>query len=391
METLILFAVSLAFLLLAMHPFTTYPLSLIALRKRFAHPVRKAKVAVPQTYAVCMCAFNEAKGIREKLENLLEMHHVAGRLDIHIYDDASSDGTSDILREYADRMDIFISPQRMGKTYGMNLLVSRSTASIVIFTDANVLVDSSAVANFDRYFADPEVGCVTSFLTYVNNVDSATSSVGALYWRLDQATKHLESQTGSAMVADGSLFAIRRNLHHPPPEDLFDDIYVSFQILCDGYRIVSAPDVRAFERHTVVAEEEFRRKIRIGCQSFNNHRLLWGRLKKLDGWNVYKYLSHRYLRWIAPFLLAVSAVAGLAGMMAVIGAVPVLVLAGVKAVVLAAGNYLKIRPIQFVVNVLLAFLGTGIGVWDSIRGCRVRVWTPAASIRAKPTAPAGSA
>jgi putative transposase len=71
------------------------------------------------------------------------------------------------------------------------------------------------------------------------------------------------------MGADGSLFAIRRSLHRPPPDDMFDDVYVSMMVLCQGYRLVQAADVNAFEESVPEAREEFQRKIRIGCQAFN--------------------------------------------------------------------------------------------------------------------------
>ena len=109
----------------------------------------------------------------------------------------------------------------------MNVLVSKTSATIVMFTDANVLIDRSAVAVLRRYFADPAIGCVCSDLHYLSAGASATADVGAAYWRFNEWTKGLETATGSVMGADGSLFAIRRRLHRPVPDGLFDDLYVS--------------------------------------------------------------------------------------------------------------------------------------------------------------------
>src|SRR6185295_2273749 len=109
-----------------------------------------------------------------------------------------------------------------------------------------------------------------------------TAETGSLYWRLEEAIKRLESETGSVMGADGSIFAIRRALHRPPPPDIIDDMYVSLAIACDGHRVVRAGDARAEEESVGRSGEEFRRKVRISCQAFNVHRLLWPRLKRLD-------------------------------------------------------------------------------------------------------------
>ncbi|MEJ0071247.1 MAG: hypothetical protein WDO24_23675 [Pseudomonadota bacterium] len=52
--------------------------------------------------------------------------------------------------------------------------------------------------------------------------------------------------------------------------------------------MVSAHDVRSFERAATSAGDEFRRKIRIACQAFNVHRLLWPELRKLPPVTLYK-------------------------------------------------------------------------------------------------------
>src|SRR5690606_20814637 len=184
---------------------------------------------------------------------------------------------------------------------------SLTKAPVVIFTDANVIVDPASIRNLERYFRDPRVGCVCGHLTYVNPGASATAEVGSAYWALEEEIKQLESEMGSVMGADGSLFAIRRELFRTVPPDLFDDMFTSLSILCDGWRVVRAPDVRAFEEQAVASRDEFRRKIRIGCASFNVHRLLWPRLRRLGWLNCYKYVSHKLLRWMVAYNLGLAA------------------------------------------------------------------------------------
>src|SRR5258708_32606825 len=116
-------------------------------------------------------------------------------------------------------------------------------------------------------------------------------------------------ESGSMMGADGSVFAIRRSLHKPPPEHIIDDMYVSLMILCSGYRVIQASDALAYEESVVSAREEFRRKIRIACQAFNVHRLIWPQLRKLDGITLYKYVSHKLIRWFTIYFLGTAAVA----------------------------------------------------------------------------------
>lgn len=382
-------------LLLALHPFVSYPLSLLLLRgwrrgERAAplelpprSPPPPLRVALPPalSFAVCTCAYNEARVIEAKLQNLLALREQHPALEILVYVDASSDATADICRRYAEQITLHVSAVRIGKTHGMNLLVAQTRADIIVFTDANVMLDSEVLPSLERHFADAEVGCVCGNLVYTNARDSTTARTGSLYWRLEEAIKRLETDTGSVMGADGSLFAIRRALHRAPPDHIIDDMYVSFMVLCGGHRIVQATDVKAYEASVTSMKEEFQRKVRIACQAFNVHRLLWPQLAQLPALSLYKYLSHKLLRWFTIYLLALAYAAfGTAALLA--GAYP-LVAAMVLALVLLwlLGHRWPVQPVAQVFDILSAMAGAGVGVWRSVQGDVYQTWKPAASIR----------
>ena len=370
-------------LLAAFHPFTTYPWSLLVLQA--VCPQKRLRPArIPPAdlnCAICVCAYNEERVIARKVENLLALRAREPGLEILIYVDCASDRTAEILREYGSRIGLHVASERRGKTYGMNLLASKAQSPILIFTDANVVMDIECVSDFRRYFADPEIGCVCGTLVYTNPNASATASSGSAYWRFEEAVKQLEMQSGSVMGADGSVFAIRRSLHNPPPDHIIDDMYVSLMILCSGYRVIQASDALAYEESVVSAREEFRRKMRIACQAFNVHRLIWPHLRKLDGITLYKYVSHKVIRWFTIYLLALSFIAfDVALIVAGRGGIAV-ALAVCCAGALLLGRFSSWRPFAQIAGITLALTGTGLGVWRSLCGERYQTWTPAASIR----------
>ncbi|MEA2757223.1 MAG: hypothetical protein QOJ54_3512 [Aliidongia sp.] len=373
--------VALVFLLLALHPFITYPLSLRFLARRH-RPAPMVLAAGRPRVAICMCAYNEEACIERKMANLLDLRERNGQLDILIYVDGSSDRTVALLAPFADRATIVVSPRRRGKTHGMNLLVAQSTADIIVFTDANVEIDPGAIDALVRRFNDPEIGCVCGHLVYTNGTITATAKVGSLYWRLEELVKRFESGLGAVMGADGSLFAIRRQLHRPVPDWLIEDMFVSMSILCDGYRIVRAEDALAYEASVTVSAEEFRRKIRIACQAFNVHRVLWPRLRRLPGLTLYLYVSHKLLRWVSGFNLLMSA-AFTATALILLGVPPLLVgtaAAGGGALLWLAARR-QLRPWAAISEILMALAGAAAGVLQSLRGRTFQTWTPAASIR----------
>jgi cellulose synthase/poly-beta-1,6-N-acetylglucosamine synthase-like glycosyltransferase len=392
---LILASLSLFSLLVALWPFGPYQATLLLARWLHRFPPLMAKPlvkAAEETFAICLCVYNERAVIQEKIEDLLRLRAaVGGSLGIHIYVDCANDGTTDILLEYTDRIDLVVSPARRGKTYGMNLLVRRANASVVMFTDANVLIAPDAVSVLRCYFADPQIGCVCSNLTYVNPDCSATALVGARYWQMNEWSKGLETDTGSVIGADGSLFAIRRTLHRPVPEDLIDDIYLSLSVLLRGYRVVRAPDLRAFEAHSTEARDEFRRKIRIACQSMHVHLTLWPELRKLDAWNLYKYLGHRLARWVGGYFMVFSAVAAIGAMCAAFGPLIGIGLPAAGVAALAALIVARFELGLKLWNVILAFAGNTIGVWRALRGQRFATWdAPESARRVALAAPAAS-
>ena len=386
---LVLLVLALLCFVLAVHPFVGYPLSLTSLVRRFGErgAVTPVDGVLPRSMAICVCAYNEEAVIERKVENMLALRERAlaqgmAFVDVLVYVDAAADRTAALLEPYRDRIELVVSPERRGKTHGMNLLVARTAAEIVLFTDANVMIDLAAIDAIRRHFVDPRVGCVCGHLVYTNAEDGVTAEVGSRYWRLEEAIKRQESAIGAVMGADGSLFAIRRHLHRPVPERLIDDMYLSLSILLDGYRVVSASDALAYEASVTSSGEEFRRKVRIACQAFNVHRLLWPQIARLDPVLVYMYVSHKLLRWIAGYTLAFSVLFGIAGL-ALLG-VPALPLVGLAAAGLAGcwlGMRAGIGPLASIWEILSAFAGAAIGVWRSLRGQQFQTWTPAASIR----------
>jgi cellulose synthase/poly-beta-1,6-N-acetylglucosamine synthase-like glycosyltransferase len=365
---------------LALHPFSTYPLSLLVLARLRPRPLTPAPGALPERVAICVCAYNEERVIGAKIDNMLAMREVVPGLEILVYVDAATDRTAEIARRYGSAVRLVVGEARKGKSHGMNTLVPMTDADVVIFTDANVMFEPNTVPRLLQPFADATVGCVCGHLIYTSSIGGVTAEIGCLYWWLEEVIKELESRIGSIMGADGSIFAIRRALHRPPPADLCDDMFVSLSILLGGHRIVRAADAMAYEEAASRPADEFRRKIRIGCMGFNVHRLLREELGRLPPLARYQYVSHKLLRWFAVYLLLASTACLVAGLAIAHAWLPLVALVlGLLAIALS-GSIAKAR------EVLSAFVATGVGVWHSARGERFQVWTPVSSARQPDTA-----
>lgn len=384
MTTILLLSLCGLCALAVVYPYAVYPLILARLPERPLRPVAAVPgKSRPPRLSLAFCAYNEAAVLPAKIENLRRLRAIAPGLEILAYSDGSSDDTAALLRAEDSWLRVFAAEERHGKSHGMNTLVQAASGDIVVFTDANVMLDPAALAALERSFADPTVGCVCGHLVYTNPEEGATAAVGSFYWRLEERIKALESRSGSTMGADGSIFAVRRRLYRPVPPDIIDDMFVSLSILCDGYRVVRDPAVVAYERAATDSGDEFRRKVRIACQAFNCHRLLRPRLKRMPLLDRFKYASHKVLRWFGIYFLAVGALA--AGLWLVLQGLGLLALAGAAAAVALylAGRAGMPAALAKVVEILRAMAATGIGLVKSGRGERFQTWElPASSRRA---------
>ncbi|MBV9829461.1 MAG: glycosyltransferase [Alphaproteobacteria bacterium] len=379
LTSLVLLAAAALLALLAIHPYVTYPLSLRLLARFRRRPIHRGTAF--GKVAICVCAYNEERVIADKIRNLIDMRQAVPNLDILLYVDAASDGTAEIVTELAEDIRVVFSPTRSGKSHGMNLLVTMTDADYIVFTDANVTFSQDALPRLLAPFADPEVGCVCGHLIYTGDRAAATAATGSFYWRLEEQIKELESACGSVMGADGSIFAIRRALHRPPPPDLIDDMFVSLSVLSAGARIVRAGDAIAYEEAVSRPAEEFRRKIRIACQAFNVHRALRGDLRRLSFLDTYKYVSHKLVRWLTIYLLGGSALCLLAGLATASGWFALLLGIGAASVCALVLALSRSGPLAKVRDILAAFVATGIGVWRSLQGDRFQTWNPPSSAR----------
>ena len=145
--------------------------------------------------------------------------------------------------------------------------------------------------------------------------------------------------------------------------------------------MVQAPELRAYETHATEAVDEFRRKVRIACECMHVHFELWPELRRLDAWNLYKYIGHRLLRWIGGYFLAAAMILFAAAAILAVGVPIVAAVSGILTVLLLAASWARLAPALKLVNALLAFAGNAVGAWRAFRGERAITWEPPASAR----------
>jgi cellulose synthase/poly-beta-1,6-N-acetylglucosamine synthase-like glycosyltransferase len=368
-------ALAILFGLFFIHPYILYPLSLRLVPRRKIAP--EAGSGLPSATLV-FCAYNEESSVEAKLKNLREIRALAPDIKFLAYVDLSSDRTLELLRAHPDLVTVVAATERTGKAVGMTRLASQAETEIMIFTDANVMVDPDSVQRLRSYFLDPSIGGVCGTLVYVNAEQSPTAGTGAAYWRLEEFIKKGESRNGSTMGADGSLFATRTAYYPVVPPHLLDDFIVSMSIVFARLRLVSAPDVIAYERGATERRDELRRKRRIACRAYSTHQYIFPQVARLPTMEVYKYFSHRVLRWYSGFTGAAALLFGFLAL-ATINPLVALSLLSICVVAYFVGTRARVPLLSHGAEAVSAIYAATLGVIDAWRGQKYQVWQPAKS------------
>ena len=285
-----------------------YPVLLAA----WSRLVRRSPSRVPidevtswPSISIVLAARNEAARLPARLANLLTIPY-HGRREIIVVSDGSTDDTAEVVRKFRDTVRLVEVPAG-GKPLALNAGVAVATGELLVFADARQEFSTDALQHLAANFADPQVGGVTGELVLDAEQTTVDSTVGdgvGLYWRYEKWLRRHESNVWSTLGATGAIYALRRELWQPlPAETLLDDVLAPMRVVLGGHRIVFEDAARAFDRASVDAEAESRRKVRTLA---GNYQILTQepRLVAPIANPVWvQYMSHKVGRLLVPWAL----------------------------------------------------------------------------------------
>jgi len=253
-----------------------------------------------------VAAYNEADWIVEKAKNMLEIDYPREKMQIIFVTDGSSDETPQILESYPE-FTVLHKPERAGKIAAMERAVTFAKNPIVIFSDANALLNKLSVKNIVRHYNNPEIGAVAGEKRIiVAEQDSASGSGEGAYWKYESYLKKKDFEFYSVVGAAGELFSVRKDLYEPvEPDAILDDFMISLRINQKGYRVAYEPEAFASELPSASVEAEWTRKTRIAAGGIQSILRLLPLLNPFKyGRLSFQYVSHRVLRWtLVPLAL----------------------------------------------------------------------------------------
>lgn len=294
---------------LCLYPYFGYPLLLIGLAAVRRRPVAKGDVT--PTVSVIIAAHNEERQLAAKIENTLSLDYPQGRMELIVASDGSTDATEEIAARYEKEGVRLLRLARCGKLRALNQGVASASGEILVLTDANAALEPVALRELVAPFADAQVGGVCGNQKFFRPSGLEESAAGGenFYWTYDKYLKKLETQVGSTIAADGSIYALRRELY-PRIEDgaQADDFAISARVVTrGGKRLVYEPAAISYEPPPAVSDLEFRRKIRVANHSLRSILSLEGGLNPFrTGLYAVELWSHKMFRYLLPVFALVA-------------------------------------------------------------------------------------
>ncbi len=276
-----------------------YPVLLSFLASRHGRPMQAG--GEQKTVSIVIPVHNGEQFLRRKLQSIQAVDYPKHLLEVMVVSDGSTDGTRQIACEYAADGVQLLSIPHAGKAAALNAAVTRVKGEILVFTDVRQDLHRESIQFLIKAFHDPHVGVVSGELILRQGATQGEADVG-LYWRYESWIRRNLSLLDSIFGATGPLYALRRSLFTPIPEDiLLDDMYLPMSIFFQNHRLIVEPRALAYD-YPMTRQREFGRKVRtLG----GNYQILFRmpRLLTFSNRLFWHFLSYKVGRLLLPWLL----------------------------------------------------------------------------------------
>jgi cellulose synthase/poly-beta-1,6-N-acetylglucosamine synthase-like glycosyltransferase len=293
---------------LVFYAWVGYPLLAFMLASIFSRKHRWPEQSVDPFISIIIPVHNEEQKIAPKLADCLDLLYPQDRLEILVVSDGSTDRTEEIVRRFIlrdPRIRWLQSDSRVGKSGVQNLAARHARGDLLFFTDANTAVPPGVLRTMVGTLANPNVGLSTATVLFGHAGDAVEKGQG-FYWRYELFLRHAESDLGILATGSGQALLVRRELFRPLPTCYGDDCIMPLDVRSQGYKVIQEREAIVFDAMPHSIEGELRARIRMTTRNWT------GTLSRPAVLNPLRFpltalglISHKLLRWLTPFFLAV--------------------------------------------------------------------------------------
>jgi cellulose synthase/poly-beta-1,6-N-acetylglucosamine synthase-like glycosyltransferase len=256
--------------------------------------------------SILIAAYNEAGNIGRKLEQTLALDYPAGKVEIIVLSDCSTDATDEVVKSFRDRRVRLVRMKtRRGKTSAQNVGVKIARGEIIVFSDATTIYHPQALRYLAANYRDKRVGAVTGRNHYFDLEENSPTGLGsAAFWSYENIIKAMQSRILTLSGCVGCIYSVRKSLYTKLRDDIISDLVQPLWVIQKGYRVVFESRAWAYEQTTSSANHEFWMRVRVITRGMRGILSVPELLKPWKyGWISFQLFSHKIMRWIMPFFL----------------------------------------------------------------------------------------
>ena len=264
---------------------------------------RSPETAFVPSVTILLPVFNGEPWIEQKLQSIWALDYPHEKIQMILISDGSTDGTLEKAARFREgspdaiEMEVIEIPHA-GKPAAINAGLHRAHGEILFLTDVRQPLDARSLRYLTSCFSDAAVGVASGELIICPGQTQQEDSIG-LYWRYEKWLRKRESALDSVMGATGAIYAMRRELARPLPQDLLlDDVYLPLLAFFRGYRVIFDQRAIAWDKPTSL-KTEFRRKVRTQAGVYQLIRYLPQLLGRENRSRIV-FLSHKVARLLLP-------------------------------------------------------------------------------------------
>jgi biofilm PGA synthesis N-glycosyltransferase PgaC len=214
------------------------------------------------TVSIIIATRDDGAAVRGRVEDCARYSYDPKKLDVVVAIDrrAGNDVLEDVRRS-VDGCTIVSGDEPGGKSATLNAAVNAARGEVLVFTDTYQRFEPDAIDHLVAALCVPQVGASSGSLELGSGADARTLT--DRYWSYERALRRNESRVHSPVGATGAIWALRRSLWNPLPENLIlDDVYTPMRVVLQGHRVAFSERASAHETRRPSIAHEYRRKVR---------------------------------------------------------------------------------------------------------------------------------
>lgn len=338
--------------------------------------------------SMIMAMHNAEHLAAQKIANLSRLEY-SGDLKFCFVLDGCSDNTEQSIRKALElhcitNFLIFSIENRIGKEAAIRSFLSSNHSEVLVFSDADAVLDRKAIYHLVSKLAERKVGAVSGREVHLyESENSAGEGEGIFYYYEEFIKKHLEFLNRSLTYVQGGIFAMKA-AHYPLEiaSGATQDGAIAFECVRNGERVAYCEDAISQEKYDISSTKDFVRRRRTISRAF---RAIVG---CADILNPLKYPSFlfdlafgRLLRWFSPYFVVVGSLAALADITESRLSIVIVFLAAIFVVFSLIGwSFEKLGrrvalPYKFFYFTYV-HVAAGLAIMDVIQGKKKVTWNP---------------